>query len=169
MQTVELKCELRDPDLAEPMLWRIGAVRVAGFDLRDTYFRVPDARLKKRECAGEPTEWIYYQRDEAPGPRTCRFKIYSEQEAAARFGARPMPVWLVIEQRRELWARDAVRIHIDRVADLGWFIEFESLVSKRRPIERCKRSILQTRDALMPIVGETICCGYADLLGRAAV
>jgi len=169
MQNIELKCELRDPDLAAPILRKIGAIRVATLQQRDTYFRVPDGRLKKRECPGEPTEWILYQRENLATPRLSRFTIFTEQEAAARFGARPLPVWVVVEKRRDLWVKRAVRVHVDDVAGLGQFLELETMVSPRRDAAVCQEDVAAVRQALGPALGEPISAGYADLLAKAPV
>ena len=62
MQNVEYKAELRDPSLARTIAATIGAIKVDTLRQTDTYFRVPDAKLKKRETLGHPTEWVFYNR-----------------------------------------------------------------------------------------------------------
>ena len=53
MQNVEYKCELRDPELVRGVCARTGATHVGTVRQLDTYFRIPDGRLKKRETEGE--------------------------------------------------------------------------------------------------------------------
>ncbi len=164
MQNVEFKCELRDPDLAGAICRRIGAVHVASLVQQDTYYRATDGRLKKRESSGEPTEWIFYNRSNETRPRLSQFTIYSENEARDRFGAEPLPVWVIVRKRRDLWMKDAVRIHIDAVESLGWFLEFEAMVSRRNNVARCHAAIEELRRQFAPTTGEAISCGYGDLI-----
>jgi len=164
MINVEFKAELRDPELARAALRAAGAVCAHAFDQVDTYFRIPDARLKKRETPGEPVEWIFYDREDRPLPKLSRFTIYDEAQALARFGSRPLPVWLTVRKRRELWLRGWVRIHLDEVEQLGRFLEIEALVSPKQNVAACHQAIAELRRRLGPTLGEPISCGYADLL-----
>ncbi len=96
MINVEFKSELRDIDLARAACAGIGALHAGVLEQTDTYFRIPDGRLKKRETVGEPTEWIFYDRENRSLPKLSRFTIYTEAMAKERFGTRPLPVWLVV-------------------------------------------------------------------------
>ncbi len=164
MVNVEFKAELRDAELARGALTRFGAVRADIFEQTDTYFRIPDARLKKRESPGEPTEWVFYDRENRSLPKLSRFTIYDEQSARERFGARPLPVWLVVKKTRELWLLGSVRIHLDDVEGLGWFLEIEALVSPRQNVAAGHKVIAELREKLGPALGEPISGGYSDLL-----
>ena len=168
MQNIEFKAELRDRVLAEYLLAKTGAVRVAGLEQTDTYFRIADGRLKRRQSASEPTEWIYYNRDVSSTPKLSQFAIYSEKEALERFGSRPLPVWLIVNKQREIWINGPVRVHLDRVVGLGEFIEIEALVTPKRPIVDCQRAVEALRREMAMTMGEPISCGYADLAARNA-
>ena len=168
MENVEFKAELRDPDLAEALLARAGGVRVAVMEQSDTYYRVADGRLTRRRCDEEPVEWIYYHRAATGVARLSRFTIYTDREAKERFGALPMPVWLIVNKRRAMWVHGALRVHLDEVVGLGRFLEIESLVTPKRPEDECRRGVLAMRARLAPALGEPISLGYADLAGREA-
>lgn len=164
MHNVEFKAELRDLPLARGLLRRLGATFIMALSQTDTYFRIPDGRLKKRECAGEPTEWIFYDRANRLQPKLSHFVIYSENEARVRFGATPLPVWCVVRKVRELFMLGNVRIHLDQVEGLGAFAEFEALVSRSTNVAKCHERVQHLRGMLGPALGEAISCGYADLL-----
>jgi len=165
MQNVEYKAELRDPDLGRTICGAIGAGWVATFQQVDTYYRVPDARLKKRETEGHPTEWVFYQRASRARPKLSTFTIYPEAMAKERFGSTPLPVWCVVKKSRSLYlSRDGVRIHLDHVEGQGWFIEFEALICPERNLAKCHEAIDGLRRAFAPSLGEPIACGYADLI-----
>lgn len=168
MRNVEFKAELRDPSLALPICLELGAKYVGTLEQTDTYYRVADARLKKRETVGEPTEWIFYQRPNESRPKLSQFMIYSEAEAIERFGVAPLPVWLVVKKTRELLLFGNVRIHIDRVEELGAFVELEAMITKACTEAACREAVSRIRSALAPVLGEPISCGYSDLIATAA-
>jgi adenylate cyclase, class 2 len=168
MNNVEIKAELRDLPLARSICRAIGATFILAFDQTDTYFRVPSGKLKKRETEGEPVEYIFYERPLKATSKLSQFTIYPEDKALERFGLQPLPVWVVVKKRRELFMHANVRIHLDAVEGLGRFLEFEALVSRNHDIEACARSIAELRQKFEPVLGELIDCGYSDLLARDA-
>ncbi|MFO0861994.1 MAG: class IV adenylate cyclase [Phycisphaerales bacterium] len=168
MRNVEFKAELRDLPLAISVCESLGARYVGLLEQTDTYYRVADARLKKRETVGEPPEWIFYERPNSSSPKISRFMIYSEAEAQERFGFSPLPVWVVVRKSRELFLLGNVRIHLDMVRDLGAFIELEAMVTKGCDEAACRAAVAEIRAALGPILGEPISAGYSDLLAEAS-
>lgn len=170
MQNLEFKAELMDISLARLGLRSLGARRTAMIEQADTYFRVPNGRLKRREASidgtPEPAEFIFYERHDRPQPRISRFEIMGEDVAAERFGAGPLPVWLRVDKSRELWMYEQVRVHLDDVKDLGRFFEIEAIVTPKQNIARCHEIVNEIRTALSPALGEAVGVGYADLIER---
>jgi adenylate cyclase class IV len=175
MQNVEFKAELRDLPLARSIARALGAEPKGTLVQTDTYYtllppapgkrrRIRDTRLKKRETVGAPTQWISYDRENTAAPKLSRFKIYTEEEAAEKFGPGPHPVRLVVRKSRELLMFDNVRIHLDTVEGLGTFVEFEAMVSPRHPQAACRATLATLRSALTGAMGEPIAVGYADML-----
>jgi adenylate cyclase, class 2 len=167
-RNVEFKAELRDPNLATSIALALGARHVGTLEQTDTYFRVPAGRLKKRETAGETTEWIHYQRADVLGAKLSEFTLFDEEEAAERFGAAPMPVWVVVKKHRELFMLDHVRIHLDAVEHLGNFLELEALVRPGRTRKLCEAAVTRLRQEFAPALGEPIASSYSDLLAPEA-
>jgi len=165
---VEYKCELRDPILAAAICKKLGAVRAVTVTQTETYFRVPEGRLKRRVSAtsqgDEPVEWLFYHRENRAQPKISRFTIYSDEQAKQRFGVRPIPEWVVVRKRRQVWVVGALRVHIDDVDELGEFLEVEALVSPVQHVAACHKQIRKIITALAPALGESISCGYCDLL-----
>lgn len=166
MQNIEFKAELRDLDLARTQCRALGASFVRTLDQTDTYFKLPDGRLKKREVPGEPVEWIFYHRSDRPTPKMSHFMLYSDEQAKARWGVLPLREWLVVHKIRELWLLSNVRIHLDRVDELGTFIEFEAQVSRKHTVKVCHEQVASLRESFAPILGEAIAGGYANLLDQ---
>ena len=164
MQNLEFKAELRDLALARIIIVRLGAVHAGTLEQTDTYYRVPSGRLKRRETVSEPTEYIFYHRPDRLAPKISQFTIYSEPQAVERFGATPLPVWVIVRKVREVYLLSNVRIHLDQVSRLGTFIEFEAMVTNAVTVEHCQKQLAELRAALLPTLGEPIGCGYSDLL-----
>jgi len=166
MQNIEFKAELRDPALARTICGSIDAPFVATLRQIDTYYRVPDAKLKKRELVGAaaPPEYIFYSRPSRSRPKLSNYTIYTEAQALDRFGASPLPIWVVVKKSRDLHMYKNVRIHLDSVEGLGHFIEFEAVVSPPRNMAACHTLIDELRRLFAPALGELIACGYAELL-----
>lgn len=168
MQNVEYKAELRDPALARTICGSIGAEPVGSFHQTDTYFRVPDAKLKKREVPGAATEYIFYNRPNRTRPKLSSYTLYTEAQAIERFGATPLPVWVVVRKTRELHMYKGVRVHLDEVDGLGHFVEFEAIVTSAHNLADCHKLVDELRRAFGPAMGEPIACGYAELLAADA-
>ncbi len=166
MQNVEFKSELRDLPLARNVCRSMGASLIGELRQTDTYFRIPNGRLKKRETEGEPTEWVFYERPNRITAKVSNFTIYSEHRALERFGRVPLPVWVVVRKVRELWLIANARIHLDQVETLGRFLEFEALVSRDCDVEAARGCVGELRAAFGPCLGEAIDCSYSDLLAR---
>ena len=138
MRNIELKARVRDLAAAEETAKRLpGREPHATLVQRDTYFNVPEGRLKLREITGseELAELIFYRRPNELGIRRCEYEIapVSEPGATKRLLAAALGVRCVVEKRRTvyLWKPAGgvtVRIHLDRVEGLGEFVEFEAVM-----------------------------------------
>lgn len=174
MRNLEFKAELRDPLIAREVCRALGATLIGTMRQVDTYYRMAAGRLKRREIWAEGSggespaepevEIIFYERPNEVGAKVSRFRIYSEQRAAEVFGREPLPIWLVVKKVRTLYMLDNTRIHLDQVEGLGWFLEFEHLMSRDKPIEDARGEIARLRQAFSMVTGEPIDCGYSDLI-----
>lgn len=164
MQNVEFKAELRDLALARTLLRKIHATHLDTLEQTDTYYRLTDGRLKKRETKGQPTEVIFYHRENAARARLSRFTIYSQTQARQHFGAAELPVWVKVVKVRELYMHSGVRIHLDKVEGLGTFIEFEALVTSQTPQATCYQAVELLKQALLPVMGEMLSHSYCDMV-----
>lgn len=164
MQNIEFKAELRNLEAARQQCRLLGAQREGRIAQRDTYFRMADGRLKKREVAGKAIQWVYYHRPDRVSPRMSNYTILTDAQAKRRWGTRSLRPWLAIEKSREVWRLGEVRIHLDEVKDLGVFLEIEAAVSRRCNVKACHEGIALLREALGPTLGEPISASYSDLM-----
>lgn len=164
MHNVEFKSELRDLPIARETCRAIRATSIGVLQQTDTYYRIPGGKLKKRETEGEEPEVIFYERPAKAAAKLSHFTIYSLAQAQERFGREPLPVWIVVKKRRELYLHNHTRIHLDEVDGLGTFLELESLVSTANTMQAAHDAVAELRRHFAPVLGEAIDCGYADLL-----
>ncbi len=129
-RNVELKA--RDPE-PERSLARCRALEEAVDHgllwQRDTYFVVAHGRLKLREQRPGGATLIQYARPDETTAKTSRYRLIGVDDAdACRAGlAEALGVRAVVEKRRRLFIWRDVRIHLDTVAGLGAFVEFEAV------------------------------------------
>ena len=164
MQNIEFKAELRHIDAARAQCAALDAMHEGIFRQRDTYYQLPDGRLKRREEPGEEIAWIYYHRPDLVRPRMSNYTILTGDQARLRWGVDGIEPWITVDKKRELWILENVRIHLDEVEGLGRFIEFEAIVSRDFDVEACHRAIDHLRAEFDPILGESLSVSYSDLL-----
>jgi adenylate cyclase class IV len=165
MQNIEFKAELRNLEAARQQCRQVGAEFQGAIAQRDSYFRMADGRLKKRETTSpRRIEWVYYHRPDRVSPRMSNYTILTDAQAKRRWGTRNLKAWLSVEKSRELWLLGDVRIHLDDVKDLGRFIEFEAQVSRRFSVKACHEAIARLREAFSPVMGEPLSVSYSDLM-----
>ncbi len=98
----------------------------------DTYFSVTKGRLKIREGNVESC-LVYYNRDDRPGPKQCRYHIVQFKPGAPE-AARikelltvSLGILCVVDKKREIYFIDQVKFHLDTVDKLGTFFEIEAI------------------------------------------
>jgi len=93
----------------------------------DTFFECPRGRLKLRVIDGDAGELIHYHRPDTAGPCRSDYRIVRVPEPAALREAleRAWGVLGVVDKERTLYHAGQTRIHLDRVAGLGDFMELE--------------------------------------------
>jgi predicted adenylyl cyclase CyaB len=126
---VELKARIDDLEAAAEACRRLGAVDRGAVDQTDTYFSLGAYRLKLRESSDGHDCLIGCSRPATPGARKSQYRLQRvENPGAARAAlARQWGVKAIVKVKRRwfLW-EGRVRIHLDRVAALGDFLEFEA-------------------------------------------
>ncbi|HEY4150246.1 MAG TPA: class IV adenylate cyclase [Chitinophagaceae bacterium] len=93
----------------------------------DTYFNVPHGRLKLRQGNIE-NSLIYYERENASGPKTSHFDLapVTDGEALKAVLTKSLGVKVVVEKEREIYFIENVKFHLDTLRQLGNFVEIEA-------------------------------------------
>lgn len=106
--------------------------RTAMLRQADHYFHVRRGYLKLRVVPGGTSELIFYERPRRRGTRESRYTTWRVDEpgAALRLLAAALGVEAIVRKTREVFLVDGARIHLDRVAGLGTFVEIEVLMER---------------------------------------
>jgi adenylate cyclase class IV len=137
----------------------------------DTFFAIPEGRLKVREFTDGTGELIAYHRPDTPGPKPSFYSRCACPNARTLCEtlSRVLPVRGIVAKRREVVLVGRTRVHLDDVEGLGSFVEIEVVLGDG---ESAQQGELVARDLLrtLQISDESLIAeAYIDLLyGRTA-
>ncbi|MCB0653746.1 MAG: class IV adenylate cyclase [Saprospiraceae bacterium] len=125
---IEIKARCRNPRVIKTILETRGA-DFKGIDHQiDTYFVVPNGRLKLRQGNIENT-LIHYHRDNQAGPKKSAVNLYHPQDGASLKITleSALDKLVVVDKQRHIYFIDNVKFHVDEVKGLGTFVEIEAI------------------------------------------
>jgi len=167
---VELKAKISDIDEMRMKILRIGAIFTRKYAQKDTYFNVDQGRLKIRETDGkEVAEILFYERPDVPEIKRSNITLLETHSptVAIDLFSKLFPIKNVVKKTREVYRLEDTQIHLDSLAELGTFLEFEhpvigdgTEVEKARKLleDYCKRLGIEKQDLQA--------YSYADLLSK---
>ena len=97
----------------------------------DTYFRVPCGRLKMRRIRDSPRgTLIYYDRPDRAESRYFKYYLapVDDAEEVETLLDTALGTLVKVDKTRHLFLYGATRIHLDRVENLGCFVELETVM-----------------------------------------
>lgn len=170
-KNIEIKARFDDLSRARILAQAMGARKRAMLTQVDTYFPVPNGRLKLREIRGDErrAELIWYARPDRPTARASTYALVPVPDPQALKIAltAALGVARIVCKRRELWMFKNVRIHLDRVEGLGSFVELEAVVGPRHSSTASRQNLLQVQAALGIEPGMLLSQSYSDLVQTA--
>jgi predicted adenylyl cyclase CyaB len=179
MRNIEAKFKLADLARAEKAARALGFLPAGLLRQRDTFFNVASGKLKLRE-EERVASLIFYRRQkhgdaiENHGGLTrsayelmrSDYEIISIAEPERMRALLSEALGLLAEVRKErtLLLRDNVRLHLDRVAELGEFGEIEAVLADRADPERSRAAVDELLEALGIARIDLIEVSYFELL-----
>ena len=167
-RNIELKARCADLRAASHAAEELGAKRQGILQQLDTYFHCRNGRLKLRETAGDAVaQLIWYARADSTDFRGSDYYVLPiPKPLETRLAlAAALDVRGEVRKRRELWLWHNVRIHLDDVADLGTFVEFEAVMAEGEREEDSLDRLATLTQALDIGERDRIAVSYSDLLG----
>ena len=166
MKNLEFKANCNSLDVLRQRLANLQAEHRHTMKQLDTYFNVPQGRLKLREIDTHDAELIYYERSDLAESRYSNYQICDIPEPMAfkQLATIALGVKGVVEKRRELWIFGDTRIHLDEVKNLGQFVELETVICNQTESEAQAEHQL-VKDALGIREEDLVSVSYSDLVG----
>jgi predicted adenylyl cyclase CyaB len=167
-QNLEAKFRLSDFAAAEAAAAALGYIDQGTLVQRDTFFVVPQGKLKLREEEGEGARLIGYARHQIDGLQVSDYRLVpmTDAEGTRAVLAATLGVLAEVRKRRRLWLHGTVRLHLDQVGGLGDFGEIEAVVSAGENAECYRAFVDQTLAALGVDRTALIDASYFELAAR---
>lgn len=110
----------------------------------DTYFKVPNGRLKLREGNIE-NYLIFYEREDKEGPKQSKVILFDDTPGSSlkEILTKSLGILIEVDKKREIYFIENVKFHIDTVKKLGTFMEIEAIdsdgtIGKDKLQEQCQ-------------------------------
>jgi adenylate cyclase, class 2 len=167
-RNIELKARYADLDRAEQIALGLGARPAGTLIQTDTYFHVPQGRLKLRETEPAHAELIWYDRPDQAEPRPSDYTIIplADSEPLRTVLAGALGISARVHKRRRLLLWQNVRIHLDEVTGLGTFLEFEAVLSQAEPAPSSQNRLNHLAEAFQIAPSDRVAGSYSDMVLR---
>jgi predicted adenylyl cyclase CyaB len=167
-RNIEIKARI---DSVEALAPRVAALADQGpveIIQDDTFFPCGRGRLKLRAFPAGDGQLIYYQRPNHTGPKESFFVISPTAAPDSLRDALSLAYGRAghVRKRRILYLVGRTRVHLDRVEDLGDFLELEVVLAEAEQSERGVEEARRLMAALGVGLGQLIEGAYVDLLAQ---
>ena len=176
-KNLEFKAQCQSLDDFYPRLTDLNATHRETVNQIDTYFylaaqkchsasETSQPRLKLREIDDMPEAWlIYYER---PNQEVSRYSQYqlckiTDPSTFKMLLTAALGVKTIVKKQRELWMFNNTRIHLDTVADLGQFVELETVFQGQTESEAVNEH-QHVKATLHLDTANPIAVSYSDLI-----
>ncbi|MBZ5622190.1 MAG: CYTH domain-containing protein [Acidobacteriia bacterium] len=162
---IELKAHCSSLAAAHAVCTSLGGSLIRSQLQTDTYFAVPQGRLKLRQH-GSSAYLIYYNRADQPSEREASFDLFPIGGDSARladlfsslFGARTTVV-----KNRDTYEWEGCLINLDSVRGIGEFLEIEVPVEKVQSQERAFQLAARLKREFGITPADVVPWSYADI------
>jgi predicted adenylyl cyclase CyaB len=171
-RNLELKARCHDLDLTRRLVVALGARFLAIESQTDTFFQVRSGRLKLRQL-DDAAVLVAYHRDDAIEIRPSDYYLIPVADPAALCAAlaATLGIRAIVKKQREIHLYHNVRIHLDRVEQLGDFVELEAVLDPNHSEDVSTARLLLDEIAvtLGIVTADHVASAYVDLLPKGAM
>ena len=166
MKNVELKARRTSVARDRKTAAAAGATFAKRMTQRDTYFRARSGRLKLREQSPGKAELIAYVRPDRQHARVCDYFVVPvpDPRTVRKLLTACLGKLAEVKKARDLYLRRGVRIHLDRVAGLGMFLEFEAVLTPGKTARWGRREVADLSEAFSIQGADIVSGSYLDLV-----
>ncbi|HZH67141.1 MAG TPA: class IV adenylate cyclase [Flavisolibacter sp.] len=162
----EFKAKHEDIEAAENILLKHNPVFIGEDHQVDTYFNVPNGRLKLREGTIEQV-LIFYERSNNASAKQSNVTLYPHKPDSSlkQVLSQSLGIKVVIKKTRKIYFIDNVKFHFDVVVHLGTFIEVEAIDKEGSiGVERLKEQCVFYQALFAIDDNQFIADSYSDLV-----
>ncbi|XP_023945403.2 uncharacterized protein LOC112051133 [Bicyclus anynana] len=171
MRNVEIKARVNDFDAICKIAEELSGGSPKLIPQDDTFYKVNNGRLKMRVYADESATLVRYDRDDEQGPKLCDYDLLefsvNERDKSKELDdilKKCMGIRGRVVKERRLYMVGQTRIHIDKVQDLGNFMELEVVLRPEQSLEEGQEIARDLQNKLGVENKDLIQCAYVDLL-----
>ena len=131
MENIEIKARVGNLDVIRERVLKMKH-EFLGYDYQvDTYFKTKSGRMKLRESSLSGAYVILYLRNDLSGPKSSIYQtlVVENAQGVKNLLSQLLGIHTVVKKEREIYIYENVRIHLDRVKNLGTFLEFEAVLN----------------------------------------
>ncbi len=167
-KNIEIKARISDFLLVEKKAASLAGQQPDLILQEDIFFNVPKGRLKLRKFTPELGELIYYERENSLLPKESNYQCSRTEKASTLHEtlAEALGIRGVVRKERRLFLVGQTRIHLDRVDNLGDFVELEVVMEPTQTMEDGVEIAYRLMEALGISESDLIDCAYIDLLEK---
>jgi predicted adenylyl cyclase CyaB len=168
---IEIKARIKDFDRHTALAESISDTPCQVIRQEDTFFHTPRGRLKLRVLAPDRGQLIYYDRQDASGPKRSDYLLspIHDPDSLKAILAASLGIRGVVRKKRLLYLVGNTRIHLDQVEGLGAFLELEVMIGPEDTEEEGQKTADELMTRLQIEGVDLINVAYIDLLeGRTA-
>lgn len=165
-RNVEIKARVESIELILPKVAALADRGPIQIIQDDTFFACESGRLKLRAFSDDAGELIFYRRENRKGPKES-FYLVAPTECPGILREALLQAYGQagrIRKKRILYLKDRTRIHLDRVEDLGDFLELEVVLAEGEKSENGQAVAREIMAALDIQPDQLIEGAYIDLL-----
>jgi len=169
-RNIEIKARIDSVEAVLPQARALADGDALAIEQDDTFYRVPHGRLKLRRFADGSAELIHYERDDSVDVKASDYVRVPVAEPAALHEALRRGCGLLgrVRKQRQLLLVGRTRIHLDRVEQLGDFIELEVVLHDGQSDAEGTRIAEALMTSLGLAAAPRIAGAYLDLLPAPA-
>ena len=171
-RNIEIKARISSVEALLPLACQLAGRKAERIQQDDTFFIVPHGRLKLREFADGSAELIHYHRADTEQAKASDYVRVPVPDAAALREALQRGCGLLGRVRKQRWLLIvesqgfSTRVHLDRVQDLGDFMELEVVLQPGQADTQGSTIVQQLMANLGLSLAVPLAGSYLDMLPK---
>lgn len=170
-RNIEIKARIESVESVAPRAAALADQGPIEIHQDDAFFTCDRGRLKLRAFSAEEGQLIFYQRPDQTGPKESFFVISPTSSPDTLREALSLAYGQAgrVRKHRTLYRVGRTRVHLDRVEELGHFLELEVVLAEGEPSAAGVEEAHKLMAALGITPAQLIEGAYVDLLAQQHV